>query len=103
MTISDLHAKLKNGHETVVPISSWSIMSKSKSKDINDHFRELFVTLVPVSECFLPEWGVPSFGVLWKNNNLYTGNGPYYESLVLKQVAKLGCDIFHDIYQIDQS
>jgi len=93
--------QLRSGRETGAPISSWTITSKTNSKDINDHFKELLLVLVPVSERFLPQWGVPSFGVLWKSNNLYTGNGPYYEAQVLEQVAVLGCDIFHDIYQID--
>ena len=94
--------KRENGREVIVPESTWSIYSRSSSKDVNDHFNEILDRVIPVMPSIQTGWGVPGFGVLWKNNNLYTGNGPYYNSRVLEQVASLCGEIWHDIYQVDE-
>jgi len=41
--------------------------------------------------------------VLWKGNYLYAGSGPFYETDVLKGIACFDAELYHDIYQIDQS
>ncbi len=41
--------------------------------------------------------------MLWKGNYLYAGSGPFYESDVLKGIARFDSDLYQDIYQIDQS
>jgi hypothetical protein len=93
---------LGSGHELVVHHSSWSIVSRSLSKDINEHVRELLVRLQSANRPFDPSWGAPAFGVLWKGNYLYAGSGPFYEADVLAGIAALGAALYQDIYQVDQ-
>ncbi len=82
--------------------NSWGLESRTDSKDANDHLRELLNRLASRRGAFRPEWGEPSFGILWKGNYLYAGSGPFYEADVLEGVAELGAAIWQDIYQVDQ-
>ncbi len=84
------------------PFSSWSIVSSSSSKDINDHLRQLLVRLGPAKPLFDLDWGEPSFDVLWKGNYLYAGSGPFYEPEIIAGVASLSAALYQDIYQVDQ-
>jgi hypothetical protein len=93
---------LRNAREMVNQWNSWSIDSASDSKDVNVQFRELLSRLLPLRDRIRPEWD-PSFGVLWKGNYLYAGSGPFYERDVLEGVAKLGAELYQDIYQIDDA
>lgn len=103
----DFHLKgssrtLKNGKTIKNHFSSWSIESKSVSKDINVHLRQLLDRLNEVQNKFEPRFGKPSFSVVWKGNYLYAGSGPFYETDVLKGISKLSAELYHDIYQIDE-
>lgn len=92
-----------HGSRTItVPFSSWSITSDSPSKDINDHIVQLLVRLRGAKAPFDPSWGEPSFGVLWKSNYLYAGNGPFYTPEVLGGIAAIKAALYQDIYQVDE-
>src|SRR5437660_8112890 len=85
-----------------VPFSTWSISSSSGSKDVNDHFREILKRLSGVTARGLdPQWGVPSFGVLYKATHLCGGNGPFFESDVVQGIAALGAELWQDIYSLE--
>ena len=84
-----------------VHFNSWCIVSTADSKDVNDHLRQLLARLGPVASRFHPEWGEPSFGVVWKGNYLYAGSGPFYEPDVIAGIAALGASLYQDIYQVD--
>lgn len=104
----DVHLKdslrtLKNGKTIKNHFSSWSIESKSTSKDINVHLRQLLDRLSEVQNNFEPRFGKPSFSVVWKGNYLYAGSGPFYEADVLKGIAELNVELYQDIYQIDEN
>lgn len=92
----------RTGHVIKSPMNSWSLSSRSKSKDINAHLRELFSRLEGVEGLFSPRWGEASFGVLWKGSYLYAGNGPFYEPDVVAGIARFGAALSQDIYQVDQ-
>jgi hypothetical protein len=93
--------KLRNGHEIEIKENQWSIESTSKSKDINDHLRELLKKLNGKESLIKVAWN-PSFSILWKGNYLYAGSGPFFERDVIKGIARLGADLWQDIYQIDE-
>ena len=93
---------LKGTREILVHESSWTISSRSDSKDVNDHLRMLLNRLEQRASDFAPEWGEPDFGVLWKGNYLYQGSGPFYERDVLAGISALGASLYQDIYQVDQ-
>jgi len=92
----------RDGRERVVPTSGWFISSTSQSKDINEHLRELLARLQSANLPFDPAWGEAAFGVLWKSNYLYAGNGPYYAPDVLAGIGSVGAALYHDIYQVDE-
>jgi len=90
----------KWGKTVVIQENSWVIESSSKSKDVNEHLRELLGRLAGRESIVRPEWN-PAFSVLWKNSYLYAGSGPFYESDVVKGIASLNASLWQDIYQID--
>lgn len=90
------------GREIRERSNSWTLVSRVDSKDVNDHVRELLERLGSANDHFRPEFGRPSFSVLWKGNYLYAGSGPSYESDVIAGIASLGAELWQDIYQIDQ-
>lgn len=94
--------KLKNGHDIDIFFNSWSIESKTTSKDINEHLRELLKILKGKQDYIKPEFGKPGFSVLWKGNYLYAGSGPFYESDIILGIAEWKAELYQDIYQIDQ-
>ena len=100
--LKDSLRTLKNRKTITNHFSSWSIESKSASKDINIHLRQLLDRLNEVQNKFEPRFGKPSFSVVWKGNYLYAGSGPFYEIDVLRGIAKLNAGLYHDIYQIDE-
>lgn len=93
---------LQTGENFLRPFNSWGIISRSTSKDVNVHLRELLDRLGQRYELVKSEWGRPEFGITWKNNYLYTGTGPFFESDVLQGIATWRAMLFQDIYQIDQ-
>ena len=100
--LKDSLRSLKNGKTIKNHFSTWSIESKSTSKDINIHLRQLLERLKGVQNKFEPRFGKPSFSVLWKGNYLYAGSGPFYEVDVLKGISELNAELYHDIYQVDE-
>ena len=84
------------------PFNSWSIQSRSVSKDANEHLRELFVRLKGVESLLRPEWGVPSFSILYKATHLRRGNGPFFEADVIASVARFQAELWQDIYALDE-
>jgi hypothetical protein len=84
------------------PFNSWGIISRSTSKDVNVHLRELLNRLGERYELGKKEWGSPSFGIVWKNNYLYAGTGPFFESDILEGIARWKADLYQDIYYVDQ-
>jgi len=93
---------LPNGKAGVRPFNSWGITSRSESKDVNVHLRELLERLEGKEGSLRADFGAPSFGVIWKGNYLYAGSGPYYEADVLMGIARFGAELWQDIYQVDQ-
>ncbi len=92
--------RLRNGKEIINVRNTWTIESTSGSKDVNEHIRQLLDRLASVYGKIPSEWS-PYFDVQWKGNYLYAGSGPFYEADVLVGIAKLGADLFQDIYQVD--
>jgi hypothetical protein len=92
---------IPSGHEVVNEWNCWSIDSRSTSKDVNEHIRELLERLRLAAKSIRPEWG-PSFNVVWRGNYLYAGSGPFYERDVVAGIAELRADLWQDIYQIDE-
>ena len=84
------------------PFNSWHIASKSTSKDVNVHIRNLLKRLGKKHELVKKKWGKGSFGITWKNNYLYAGTGPFFEVDVLQGIARWHAELYQDIYQIDQ-
>jgi hypothetical protein len=82
--------------------TSWNVSSRSPSKDVNVHFRELLARIAPAANRIEASWGEPSFGVTWKGSYLYAGSGPFYEPDVLAGIAALSAALYQDIFQIDQ-
>jgi hypothetical protein len=101
-TKGDRRTSAFGGRVIVVPFSTWSIQSVSRSKDINEHLRELLARLGTAKRPFDPSWGEPSFGVSWHGNYLYAGSGPFYERDVLAGIAAVGASLHQDIYQVDE-
>ena len=93
---------IRNDKEIINQLNSWSIESKTISKNVNKHLRELLEKLKGKADKFKKEFGTPSFSVLWKGNYLYAGSGPFYESDVIKGIADLGADLWQGIYQIEK-
>ncbi len=93
---------LRNGHETICPVTYWSLESRSKSKDINVHIKGLLARIAGRQNMLRREFGRPSVSVTWFGNYLYAGSGPFYEADVLQQIASWGAMLWHDIYQVDQ-
>ncbi len=83
----------------------WSISSKDKiaSKDINEHFRYLLRTLLPVRETILEfaKDGETYFDVLWQSSYLYAGTGPEIAVDCIAGICQLNAGLGFDIYQID--
>lgn len=100
--IQGTHRITKTGSKINTPLNSWSISSTCKSKDINEHIRNLLLRLEERKALPLPEWGEPSFGILWKGNYLYAGSGPFYEPDVMAGIASYGAALYQDIYQVNQ-
>jgi hypothetical protein len=92
----------RNGREFRCPLSAWSIESRSDSKDVNDHFRELFARLAGVVDRMQDEFGQPNFSVLWVGNYLYAGSGPFYDADVIAGIAGFRAMLWQDIYQVDE-
>ena len=92
----------KAGITITTPLNSWYISSTSESKDINEHIRNLLLRLEGRNALPLPDWGEPSFGILWKGDYLYAGSGPFYEPDVMAGIASYGATLYQDIYQVDQ-
>jgi hypothetical protein len=90
------------GRDFRCPWSVWTIDSRSNSKDVNDHLRELLSRLVGVAERLRSEFGQPNFNVHWVGNYLYAGSGPFYEADVIAGMAGFGAMLWQDIYQVDQ-
>jgi hypothetical protein len=93
---------LPTGKTGVRPFNSWGITSRSESKDVNVHLRDLLNRLEGKEGTLQAEFGTPSFGVTWKGNYLYAGSGPFYEADVLMGIARFGAELWQDIYQVDQ-
>jgi hypothetical protein len=98
----DRRAIGKKGKQIAVPFNSWSIESHCQSKDVNDHLRELLRKLKNTRSQMKPEFGEPTFSVLWKGSYLYAGSGPFYEADVVQGIAELGASLWQDIYQVNQ-
>jgi uncharacterized protein DUF4279 len=92
----------RSGKTAVRPFNSWGITSRSTSKDVNIHLRELLERLGQRYELVKSEWGSPSFGITWKNNYLYAGTGPFFEANVLQGIVRWKAELYQDIYQVDQ-
>ena len=86
-----------------VPYSTWSISSRTKSKDVNEHCRELLERLGAVVGRLDAGWGVPSFNVLYKATHLCSGNGPFFEVDIVKGIAALGAELWQDIYSLEEN
>jgi hypothetical protein len=81
--------------------SSWTIESRSSSKDVNEHLRELLLKLSGKEGIAQPDWN-PAFSVSWKGSYLYAGSGPFYEVDVLAGIARQRAALWQDIYQVDE-
>jgi hypothetical protein len=89
------------GREIVVPFSTWSIESRTESKDTNDHLRELIARLEGRQLKCKSSFGRPSFSILYKATHLRTGNGPFFEADVIAGISAFNADLWQDIYQVD--
>lgn len=94
---------LRNGQETIQPITYWSIVSRSRSKDVNVHIRGLLARVAGRQRKVKSEFGCPSISVTWFGNYLYAGSGPFYEADVIEAIASWQATLWHDIYQVDQA
>src|SRR5262249_48167261 len=86
-----------------VPFSTWSISSRTESKDVNDHCREVLKRLSGTTDRLSPLWGVPEFSVLYKATHLCAGNGPFFEADVVRGIAGLGAELWQDIYSLEET
>jgi hypothetical protein len=93
--------ELRGGKRIRNPTSQWALDSRSISKDVNVQIRDILERLDPVAHRIEPSWN-PFFNVIWKGNYLYAGSGPFYERDVLAGIARIGGELFQDIYQIDR-
>jgi len=91
---------LPNGRQFRVPENLWVLDSRGLSKDVNVLIREPLSRLVGREEAVDPSWN-PSINVLWKSRTLGVGAGPYYESHVMKGMARIGADLFQDLYSVE--
>lgn len=89
------------GREIVVPFSTWSIKSRTDSKDINDHLRELIARLAGGQSKWKDSFGRPAFSVLYKATHLRMGNGPFFEADVIQGIAGWNAKLVQDVYQVD--
>jgi hypothetical protein len=92
----------RGGRFVTVPFNAWSISSKTKSKDVNDHCREVLKRLAAAVGRLDARWRVPSFNVLYKATHLCGGNGPFFEVDVVKGIAALGAELWQDIYSLEE-
>ena len=83
-------------------ISVWCIKSRIDSKDVNEHLRQILSRIEGRQSRWKAEFGEPSFSVIWKSNDLYAGNGPFYEADVLAGIVSWKAMLYQDIYQVDQ-
>jgi hypothetical protein len=88
-----------DGRTFPVPLNSWWLQSRSQSKDVNDHLRELLARLNAVADRIRQAFGTPSFSVTWKSRAC--DSGPYYEPDVLAGIARMNANLFQDIYRVD--
>jgi len=91
----------KFGSEIEQKTNLWALDSSTKSKDINVHLRQLLAQLEGKETLIKSSWN-PSFSILWEGNYLYAGSGPFFEKDVIRGIAKIGADLWQDIYQIDE-
>jgi hypothetical protein len=92
----------RGGHKLMNRWNSWHVVSRSDSKDVNVHLRELLARVDGCHGLARPEFGRPSLNVTRKGNYLYAGNGPFYEADVIAGIASWAAELWQDIYQIDQ-
>src|SRR5262245_5221767 len=90
--------QIRGGREIRQLWNSWTIQSRSESKDINDHLRELLTRLNGLAGGIRKDFGSPWFSVLWRGSYLYAGSGPFYEADVIAGIAGLGAMLWQDIY-----
>jgi hypothetical protein len=91
----------RRGHIIHRPFNSWSMVSRSGSKDVNDHLRNLLDRLNGVASDLPKEFGEPTFSILWKGTYLYAGSGPFFETDVIAGIARLRASLWQDIYQVE--
>jgi len=94
--------QLHGGVRVPIRHSHWEIRSRNDSKDVNVQIRSLIALLDPVVTKIDPAWN-PFVDVIWKGNYLHAGSGPFYERDVIAGIARLGAEIFQDIYQVDSA
>ena len=91
----------RGGRVHTVLCNSWSITSRSESKDVNDHCREVLKRLAGAVGRLNPQWGVPWFSVLYRATHLCGGNGPFFEADVVQGIGALGAELWQDIYSLE--
>lgn len=93
--------RLENGQEFVVPFNLWSFKSPESSLDPNVQIRAIFDLLESVGTRVNPEWK-PFFNILWKSRVLGAGSGPFYEKDVIEGIARIGAEIYQDLYHVEE-
>ncbi|PCJ17556.1 MAG: hypothetical protein COB02_13090 [Candidatus Cloacimonadota bacterium] len=72
-----------------------------KSKDINDHFDEIFSQITESKIYpFLLESNDNFFDILWESDYLYAGDGPQISARAILTMASLNASMGFDIYDI---
>ena len=92
-----------NGKVLINPMNSWSISSSLNSKDINQHLRQLLSRLAGKQDCLAPNFGVPSFSILWEAAFLHQATGPFFEADVLQGIASFAADLYQEIHEVEES
>ncbi len=60
--------------------ATFRLQSRLSSNGVNDHLRDLFSQLEGTENRIDPQWGVPSFNVIYQATHLYSGNGPFFKT-----------------------
>jgi hypothetical protein len=92
---------LADGHQFRVPHNLWVLESRAESLDPNDQIRDVLARIEGVLDKIDSAWN-PVFNILWKSKTLGAGAGPYYEKDVIQGIARIGAEIYQDLYTADE-
>ena len=92
---------LAGDREFRAPESLWALNSRESSKDLNVQVRDILGRLAGLEKVIEPAWN-PAFNVFWKSTILGAGAGPYFERDVIEGIARIGAEVWQDLWLAEE-